>query len=153
MRRVMAVAFAHVLALGFLVVGSAPAHAFGSEVLGCTVDNSTVGWTANSCEGYADNPPPAVHFSARNLSGSYSMSWTLTRDTTPITANCSSTVTTNCITGGCTAPSTTCDVRVQSTAKTSHKYTATLRLTQSGLSRTIQAQALLYGGEPCAPFC
>jgi hypothetical protein len=152
MRKILVVAFAHVLALAFLVVGSVPARAFGSEVLGCTVSNSTTGWTANSCTGDTDVPAPVIHFSPQNLSGSYSMSWTLTGGTTTtgaITANCSSTVTTNCINGGCTATSTTCDVKGQG-GRSNRTYTASLRLTQSGLSRTIQAQALLYGS-PCCP--
>jgi hypothetical protein len=158
MRKILVVAFAHVLALAFLVVGSVPARAFGSEVLGCTVSNSTTGWTANSCTGNTDVPAPVVHFSPQNLSGSYSMSWTLTMGTTTtttttaITANCSSTVTTNCINGGCTATSTTCDVKAQG-GRNNRTYTASLRLTQSGLSRTIQAQALLYGDTSCVPTC
>lgn len=150
MRKLLIAAFAHVLALAFLVVGSAPAHAFGSEVLGCWVDGSAGGWTANSCVGDVNTPPPTIHFSPQNLSGSYSTSWTLIQNTHPITANCSSTTTTNCIVSGCTVSSTTCDVRAQSGGKATHTYTASLRLTQSGRSRTIQAQATVYG-DPCCP--
>ena len=149
MRKLLTLAFAHVLALAFLMVGSAPAHAFGSEVLGCAV--SANAWTANSCAGDGDTPPPVIHLSAHNLSGSYSMRWSITGPTGyPITSNCSSTTTINCISSGCTVSSATCDLRAQS-GKANHTYTASLRLTQSGLSRTIQAQAVVYG-VPCSPI-
>lgn len=48
MRRLWAAALALVSALAFLVVGSPPASAFGSEVLGCSIDFTS--WTANSCD-------------------------------------------------------------------------------------------------------
>lgn len=148
-RKLLIAAFAHMLALAFLVVGSAPAHAFGSEVLGCWVDGSTEGWTANSCYGDPPISTPTIHFSPHNLSGSYSMTWTVTGPGgLAITANCSSTTTYNCISSGCTVSSTTCDLTVRK-GKYARTYTASLRLTQSGLSRTIQAQALIEGNCIC----
>ncbi|HEX8092889.1 hypothetical protein [Jatrophihabitans sp.] len=53
-----------------------------------------------------------------------------------------------CISSGCTLSSLTCDVRDYS-SYVNKTYTATLRLTQSGLTRTIQAQGVIGGHDPC----
>jgi hypothetical protein len=136
-----------VLALAFFIAGSPAANAFGSEVLGCAVNSGA--WTANTCSGdsYA---AATINYSPQNLSGTYSKRWTVTGpDGTPVTANCSSTVTANCIDSGCTLSSTSCVIKVPARPYRDAPWTASLRLTQSGLTRTIQAQAWVYPIEIC----
>lgn len=137
MRKLWALVITPVFALAFLFLGSAPAQAFGSEVLGCAFNGGT--WTANSCAGN-----DLVQFSPANLSGTYSYGWTIKNPSgATVTTPCSSTTAT-CLYSGCTTTSSTCTVRV-STPLHDRTYTASLNLTQSGLSRTIQASALVYG--------
>jgi hypothetical protein len=145
MRKLWAMVLAPLLTLAFFVVGSPAANAFGSEVLGCAFDSGA--WTANSCTGGGDGWVSVIHYSPHNLSGAYSTSWTVTGPSAAVTGNCSTTPV-PCIYSGCTASSTTCDIkaRSQTTIKT---YTASLSLTQSGLTRTIQAQASVYSYDPC----
>ena len=154
MRKLWASALTPVLALAFHVIGSPAAHAFGSpaanafgnEVLGCSVN--TAAWTANYCEGGGDPGYYVVHFSPRNLSGAYSTRWTVIGPAgTAITGNCSTT-TYPCISSGCTVSSLTCDIR-DTSGYVNKTYTASLRLTQSGLTRTIKAQGLIGGYDPC----
>ena len=112
----------------------------GNEILGCAFDSSA--WTANSCAlsgtlGDID----VAHFVPHNLSGSYTMSWTVTGPSGAL-SNCSTGY--NCISAGCTSTSTTCDITVR-TGLNDHTYTATLKLTQSGVTKTISASAIVYG--------
>jgi hypothetical protein len=140
MRKLWAAVVTPLLALSFLVIGSPAANAFGSEVLGCAVDTAV--WTANSCGG-SDGALSMIHYSPQNLSGAYSKSWTVTGPgSTAITGSCS-TKAAPCIYTGCTSSSTTCDVQVRS-GTVDRTFIASLRLTQSGLTRTIQAQAVIY---------
>jgi hypothetical protein len=145
-RKLLIAAFAHILALAFLVAGGAPAHAFGSESLGCVIDGGWPTYPDSNCYSQYTTPPnPQIRFSASNLSGSYSMLWTVTNQAgVYITSNCSATKTYNCIYSGCTVTSTTCNIatKVQAFDQT---YTASLRLTQSGQNRTIQAKGWLTG--------
>jgi hypothetical protein len=147
MRRLWAAVLVPVLALAVFILGNPAANAFGSEVLGCAV-NSTA-WTANTCSGDSYGAA-TIHYSPQGLSGTYSKRWTVT---TPsggtITANCSSTLTASCISSGCTLSSTTCDIKVPVRPYIDAPWTDTLRLTQSGLTRTIQAQAYVYPIEIC----
>ncbi|HJQ03364.1 MAG TPA: Ig domain-containing protein [Jatrophihabitans sp.] len=125
----------------------------GNEVLGCGFDSGP--WTANSCNisgtlGDID----VANFVPHNLSGTYTMSWTVTGPSGTALSNCSSTVTYNCLSGGCTSTSTYCNVTVR-TGKNDHTYNASLKLTQSGVTKTISASAVVYGdssGNPC-PLC
>jgi hypothetical protein len=153
MRKLGTTALAVMVALILLVIGSPPASAFGSEVLGCAFD--TASWQANQCAGGETiGSRSVIHYAAHNLSGTYSKQWTITNDAgNAVTATCSSTVTGNCISSGCTTSSTTCDIMVIVGAEL-RRYTASLRLTQSGLTRTIQAVGVVYAGDPaCLPRC
>ena len=150
MRKLWAAVLTPVLALAFFVVGSPAANAFGSEVLGCAVTRLTStyqSWTANYCEGGGDPGYFVIHYSPHNLSGTYSTSWTVTRSTGAVLTSCSSSAV-PCIYSGCTLSSLTCDVK-DSSGYTNKTYTASLRLTQSGLTRTIQAQGVIGGHDPC----
>ena len=124
----------------------------GNEVLGCAFDAGP--WTANSCNiGGTLGDIDVAHFVPHNLSGTYTKSWTVTGPSGTALSNCSSTVTYNCISGGCTSTSTTCDITVR-TAKNDHTYTASLKLTQSGVTKTISASAVVYGdGSNGCPLC
>ncbi|HEX8095913.1 hypothetical protein [Jatrophihabitans sp.] len=80
-----------VSALAFFIVGSPPANAFGSEVLGCSVSFS---WTAGSCTSYAGlsaGQTLYTNFEPHNLSGTYTTSWAVTGPAGAITATCSTT--------------------------------------------------------------
>ncbi|MEO7260382.1 MAG: hypothetical protein ABI047_03865 [Jatrophihabitantaceae bacterium] len=146
MRAFWAAVLTPVLTLAFFMLGSPAATAFGSEVLGCAVD--TAAWTANSCGGGGDGAISVVHYSPQNLSGTYSKSWTVTGPGgTAITGNCNTTAI-PCIYSGCALSSTTCDIKVRS-GPNDRTFTASLRLTQSGLTRTIQAQAVIYASGIC----
>jgi len=150
MRRLWAMILAPVLALACFIMGSPAANAFGSEVLGCAVQSAP--WTANSCSGGGgnlDNLP--IYYSVHTLSGSYSMQWTITDPSgSTITKACSSTVASFCISSGCTASSATCNI-VGKVGSSDRKFTALLRLTQSGRTRNIQAVATIWGDPPCSP--
>jgi hypothetical protein len=124
----------------------------GSEVLGCAFDSGP--WTANSCNIFGTSGDIDVaHFVPYNLSGTYTMRWTVTGPSGSALSNCSSTVTYNCISGGCTSTSTTCDVNTRA-GKNDHIYTASLKLTQSGVTKTISASAVVYGdGSSGCPLC
>jgi hypothetical protein len=143
MRKAWAAALAPLLAIAFMLLGTGPANAFGSEVLGCSVDSAT--WTASTCGGGGSlGDTDWITYSPHNLSGTYSYKWTITNSAgTAITASCSTT-TGPCIYGGCTATQSTCTVQA-TTGKNDKTFTATLVLTQSGLSRTIKATATIYG--------
>ena len=139
------------LALAFFIVGSPAANAFGSEVLGCSVDSAA--WTAYSCGG-GGTGLSLIHYSPQNLSGTYSKSWTLIDQTgSTYTRICSgstdSTTIAPCIYRGCTSSSTICEVKARSGPTNDRVYTARLRLTQSGLTRTIEADAVLYASDSC----
>jgi len=140
MRKLYAAAVALLVALACFIVASPPASAFGSEVLGCSFDSSA--WTANSCEDGGDGLPHVVHFSAHNLSGTYTMSWTAS------VSNCSSTLTINCVSAGCTSTSTTCDLKVHD-GHAIKTFTVNLKLTQSGQTRTISASAVVDPNNDC----
>jgi len=76
MRKLLAAAVALVSALAFFVVGSPAANAFGSEVLGCYVENPP--WLANSCDSAGNEPAyglTPIYFSPHNTSGTYTTSW------------------------------------------------------------------------------
>jgi hypothetical protein len=134
--------FTPLLALAVFLLGSPAAHAFGSEVLGCAFDSAA--WTANSCEGGGDSSVynTAIHFSPHNLSGTYTKRWTVTNQSGGAVPNCSSSITFNCISSGCTT-TTVCDLLVHSNIQHTNTYYASLRLTQSGQTRTITASALV----------
>jgi len=142
MRRFWTLLLTPVLALAFFLVGSPAANAFGSEVLGCAWNGGT--WVANNCGGGDDN----LTFSPHNLSGSYSYSWTVKYGPSTLTALCSSGVD-PCILSGCTATSSTCTVYAPDPAPLHNKViTASLRLTQSGQSRTITASGTALSSNP-----
>lgn len=150
MRKLWAAVLTPVLALAFLVVGSPAAHAFGSEVLGCAVNPVTTtynSWTANYCEGGGDPGYFVIRYSPQNLSGTYSTSWTVTGPTGAALGTCGTTAT-PCIRSGCTVSSITCEVK-DSSGYSNKAFTATLSLTQSGLTRTVQAQGVIDGHDPC----
>lgn len=138
---------APVLALAFFVVGTPAANAFGTEVLGCKYGSAS--WTANSCSGAFD----LVTFSPSNLSGSYSYGWTLTQNGNTVTNICGSGAYGTCISSGCTSTSSTCTVDIQGTLHYTTTVVASLVLTQSGQSRTIQASATEAGIKPCINGC
>lgn len=145
MRKLWTLATATVMAIAFFIAGSPAANAWGTEVLGC---NWGSGWIANYCGGGGWEP---VTFSPHNLSGTYSYNWTITvtagSTTSTVTNQCNA-ITYPCIQSGCTATSSTCTIN---TAGGLHDttLTASLRLTQSGQSRTIQASATIYADPPC----
>ncbi|MEO6501741.1 MAG: hypothetical protein ABIQ09_07495 [Jatrophihabitantaceae bacterium] len=148
MRKLWAAALALVSALAFLVIGSTPANAFGSEVLGCSINYP---WTANSCHSnaaLADGKPVYANFSAQNLSGTYATSWTITTGTgAAVTQSCTP-YNSLCIESGCTASSLACQIR-WSVGYQDRTLTAVLRLTQSGQTRTVTAKATIYEGTGC----
>ena len=145
MRRLWAAALAVLSTLTFLIVTSPPASAFGSEVLGCSVDSAT--WTANSCSGQGVYTHVSViHFVPHNLSGSYTKSWLIAYGSYTVTGACGTGVY-PCISSGCTASSTTCDVQVM-TGTADRVITGLLTLTQSGQTRSYQANATIYGDDP-----
>jgi hypothetical protein len=140
MRRFLITALAAALAGFFLMFASPSANAFGSEVLGCGfAPNYT--WAANQCAGNDGNY--YVRFSPHYLSGTYSYQWSITDGYgAPITRFCTGLPATDqgCLSSGCTTTSSTCTIVVEDQADTL-VYTASLKLTQSGQSRTIQAAA------------
>jgi hypothetical protein len=147
MRKLSALTVAFVLVLAFFVVGSPPANAFGSEVLGCAFDSSQ--WTDNACTAsYQTGHVSIVHFTLHNVSGNYdSRAWTLTQGFgVPLTSSCDG-VTFPCIYSGCTSSFMTCDVQNR-TGPNDRYVVASLQLTQSGQSRTYVAQATLRAGAP-----
>jgi hypothetical protein len=150
MRKLCTAALALFSALAFLSVGSPSANAFGSEVLGCSFDSGA--WTANSCFG-GDNPGviEQLYFVPHNLSGSYTMSWTVTNKFGAAVGNCGSGGT-NCISAGCTSTSISCYLST-STGINDKTFTATLTLTQSGQTRTISATATVYGDSSTCLKC
>ncbi|HJQ01026.1 MAG TPA: hypothetical protein VJ851_05460 [Jatrophihabitans sp.] len=131
MRRFWTLLLTPVLAVAFFMVGSPAANAFGAEVLGCSWNSGP--WIANNCGG-SDG---LLTFSAHNLSGTYSYSWTLTGYPSLT------------IVSGCTATSSTCTVDTGDGALRDHTLTASLTLTQSGQSRTITAKATVYANGDC----
>jgi len=131
------------LALGLFVLGTPAAHAFGAEVLGCQFGSAS-SWTANSCSGSY-----GVTFSPSNLSGAYTYGWTITQNGNPITNSCSSGAGGACLSSGCTATSSTCTVYPQASLYSTETAVATLVLTQSGQSRTIQATATVDRVRAC----
>lgn len=141
MRRFWTLLLAPVLAMTFFIVASPAAHAFGAEVLGCSWNGGS--WIANNCGGNNG----LVTFSARNLSGSYSYSWTLKVNSSTISNGCNG-VSEPCIYSGCTTTSSTCTVSTYG-ALHDRVLTASLRLTQSGQSRTITAQATSLADPAC----
>src|SRR4051794_36580578 len=101
MRKLLTAVFALVAALAFFVVGSPSANAFGSEVLGCSVDSAT--WTANSCGGQGVyHHVSVIHYVPHNLSGSYTKSWLIAYGSYTVTEACGNGVY-PCISSGCTA--------------------------------------------------
>jgi hypothetical protein len=147
MRRSWSMILTPMVALAVFLLGSPAAHAFGSEVLGCAFDSAA--WTASSCAGGGDVTfNDTVHFSPHNISGTYTMRWTVTNSAGTAVPSCSSSVTYNCVSRGCTTTSV-CDLIVHSNIQHSNTYFASLRLTQSGQTRTISAQALVYADGSC----
>jgi hypothetical protein len=136
MRKFWTLALTPLLALAFFLVGAPSANAFGSEVLGCAWNGG--GWVASNCGGGSGQ----VVFSAHNLSGSYSYSWTIVNDLGYSYGPC--TGATPCIISGCTATSSTCTLAAEGPLH-DRVVTASLTLHQSGLSRTIQAKATIWG--------
>jgi hypothetical protein len=151
MRRKLWIAIStSVLALAFFLVGSPAAHALGSEVLGCAFDSGA--WTANACDGGGiSGVNNTVHFAAHNLTGTYSMTWTVMKPGGVTASNCLPGYV-DCISSGCTATSTTCDIRVHS-GNFDRTFTTTLKMTQSGWVKTLQAQALVFGTESRCSTC
>lgn len=147
MRRFWALALTSIFALALFVLGTPAANAFGAEVLGCKFGSAS-SWTANSCSGSY-----GVTFSPSNLSGTYTFGWTVTQNGTPITNMCSSGTGGACIDSGCTATSSTCTVYPQASLYSTETAVATLVLTQSGQSRTIQATATVDRVKPCINGC
>lgn len=147
MRKFWTGTLAPVFALAVFMFGTPAANAFGTEVLGCTYGSAS--WTANSCSGAFT----LATFSPSNLSGAYSYSWTLTQDGSPVTNICGSGAYGTCISSGCTSTSSTCTVDIQGTLHYSTTVVASLVLTQSGQSRTIQASATEAGIRPCINGC
>jgi hypothetical protein len=138
---------APLLALALLLVGIPSANAFGGEVLGCAWNGGS--WTANNCGG-SDG---TLTFSAHNLSGSYSYSWTVTYGPSTVTTPCTSGIE-PCIQSGCTATSSSCTVFADNPYPLHDKViTASLRLTQSGQSRTITASATALSYKDPCPLC
>ena len=136
MRKLCAAAVALLSAVAFLMVGSPPASAFGSEVLGCSTSTSSA-WTANHCSSSAFKPiktTVTVTFSPANMSGTYGTSWTLNGGGIPVN-----------ISSGCTAGSLSCTIR-QEVGLDDYVITATLTLSQSGQTRTVAAQATIQAG-------
>jgi hypothetical protein len=132
MRRLWTLLVTPLLALAVFLVGNPAANAFGSEVLGCAWDGGS--WIANNCgSGTAE-----VTFSAHNLSGSSTYSWTLTIGGSTFSNSCAGV--TPCIVSGCTATSSSCTVADDEFVH-SRVLTASLQLTQAGHSRTITATA------------
>jgi hypothetical protein len=143
MRKLLTRTFTPVLALAFFVLGTPAANAFGTEVLGCQFGSAS-SWTANSCSGSY-----GVTFSPSNLSGTYSYGWTITQNGQPITNLCSSNMGGACIDSGCTATSSTCTVYPQASLYSTTTAVASLVLTQSGQSRTIEATATVDRVRAC----
>jgi hypothetical protein len=136
-----------VLALAFLLVGIPAANAFGSEVLGCAWNGGS--WTANNC-GSSDG---TLTFSAQNLTGSYSYSWTVTYGASTLTTLCGSGIE-PCIQSGCTATSSSCTVYADNPYPLHDKViTASLTLKQSGQSRTVTASGTAYSYKDPCPLC
>ena len=147
MRKFWTLVLTPVLALAFFLVESPAAHAFGSEVLGCSWNGGT--WVANNC-GASDG---ALAFSPHNLSGSYSYGWTVTYGATTVTTPCSSGIE-PCIQSGCTATSSSCTVYADNPYPLHSKViTASLVLTQSGQQRTITASGTAYSSRDACPLC
>jgi hypothetical protein len=142
MRRFWTLLLTPVLAVAFFMVASPTANAFGSEVLGCAWPNS--GWVANDCGGGYG----IVTYSAHNLAGTYSYNWTLTNNLGNTISNACNGVTWPCIYSGCTTTSSSCELDT-SYGFHDHVYTAILKLTQSGQSRSITAQATGLADPPC----
>ena len=135
----------------FMVLDSPSANAFGSEVLGCGFAPYYT-WSANQCTG--NDNKYYVQFSPHYLSGTYSYQWAITDGYgAPITRTCTGPagVDQGCLYSGCTATSSTCTVTVEDQAQTL-VYSASLTLTQSGRSRTIQATATAKP-VPCSTIC
>ena len=130
--------------MAFVMAGGGAANAFGSEVLACSVDGFPL--TANACYGYPQkvNAPNPVTFSPQGLSGAYTYSWTVIGPNgSAITAHCTN-YTLACIDSGCGTASY-CNIYVP-TGFHDKTATATLRLTQSGQTRFITAQATIPEG-------
>ncbi|HEY0639432.1 MAG TPA: hypothetical protein VGD67_17430 [Pseudonocardiaceae bacterium] len=151
MRKAWSLALAPLMTLAFLTIGSGSAKAFGSEVLGCSVD--TASWRSHYCTGGGGQDPNAtyvIHYSPRNLSGGYVFNWSLTMSNVgsaiPITERCGATTSYPCIASGCYAGpaySTTCDVLVKQ-AVYARVYAAYLELSQAGQSSTLSVGATIH---------
>ena len=146
MRKLWAAALAVLSTLTFLTLASPPASAFGSEVLGCSVDSAA--WTANSCSGQGVyHHVSVIHYVPHNLSGTYTKSWLIAYGSYTVTGACG-TGAYPCISSGCTASSTTCDVQYMTAGGADRVITAVLSLTQSGQTRSYLANATIYGDDP-----
>lgn len=141
MRKLWTLALTPLLSLAFLMVGSGPANAFGSEVLGCSVNAAT--WTAGSCQGGGvgyDGATVSITYSLHNLSGSYSYRWSIYVD-----GNLNSNYTSACTNAA------SCTIQVKDNAY-DYFYRADVVVTQSGRSETLSAQAKILGwwiNDPC----
>jgi len=151
MRKLLTAVLALVSAVALCIIGSPPANAFGSEVLGCSAGGL---WAANSCQSdgaLGFDALVSISFSAHNTSGTYTTSWTLTlQNGGTITATCNSTETnTPCIDNGCTSSSLSCQI-YQRVGNHDKNTTAALTLIQSGQARTITAVVTIFGNGGCA---
>jgi uncharacterized phage protein gp47/JayE len=88
------------------------------------------------------------------MTGTYSMTWTVTGPGGTAVPICSSTQTVNCISSGCTVTSTTCNLLVHTNLYVDHTYTASLKMVQSGWTKTFLSQATVYtAGYDRCPTC
>jgi hypothetical protein len=144
MRKAWSLALTPVVALAVSAALTTPAHAFGAEVLGCSVNGAA--WTANACSGDSAGGTTAsmIEFAVHNLSGTYTYAWT-----PAATTDCSSTTFKPCIYRGCTATASICDIEVGGGGLHDKYYTTSVKLTQSGLSRTLTATATMYANPDC----
>jgi hypothetical protein len=128
-----------VVALAVSAALTTPARAFGAEVLGCDAGS---GWTANACSGYGESADTnstdiEIYYAVHNLSGTYTYAWTI-----PSSAS---------VYSGCTPTASTCNIEVYGSYPATHYYTVSVKLTQSGRSRTLSATATIKG-EPICPY-
>jgi hypothetical protein len=138
-RKAWSLALTPLAALAVSVALTTPARAFGAEVLGCDAGG---GWTANTCSGQGLNADITVgyidiDYAVHNLSGTYAYAWTKPTNAT--------------IYSGCTATTSVCDIEVPDGFTTTHYYTVSVKLTQSGQSRTLSATAAIKGAPICPP--
>jgi hypothetical protein len=147
--------------LGRVSFNTSEVRGVAERLPGCYSDaaGSPAGWESPQCAvgGAYDSVGDLedVDFVPHNLSGTYSFVWTVgiqgATTFTPITRACASDTDYNCIASGCTATtaaSTSCDV-VAKVGATRKMFSATLKLTQLGQSRSITAYADIVPASIC----